>query len=58
MYQLQYLPGARKFFKKVREKGLKAAFTQALSQLARNPYIGKQKSGDIVMVRFVAIIRG
>lgn len=50
MYELQYLPGAARYFKKVKEKGLKEAFKDALEALAENPYIGELKTGDLAGV--------
>lgn len=47
MYELRYLPGAQRFFKKLREKGLKEAFRRALETIARDPYTGERKTGDL-----------
>lgn len=47
MYELQYMKSAEKYFKKIREKGLKAAFRTALQTIAENPYTGKSKTGDL-----------
>ena len=40
MYELKFLPGAERYFKKVKEKGLKAAFRKALEAIQNDPYIG------------------
>ena len=37
MYALRYLPGAQRFFKKLKEKGLKEAFRRALHHIAQDP---------------------
>lgn len=50
MYELRYLPGAERYFKKIKGKGLKAAFRTALERLAENPYIGQAKTGDLAGV--------
>ena len=47
MYELRYLPGAEKYFKKIKEKGLKEAYKNALQKIAQNPYQGKIKTGDL-----------
>ena len=47
MYELRYLPGAEKYFKKIKEKGLKEAFKAALLKISQNPYDGEPKSGDL-----------
>jgi mRNA interferase RelE/StbE len=41
---------AEKYFKKIREKGLKDAFKNALSKIADNPYCGEAKQGDLTGV--------
>ena len=45
MYPFRIL--REKYFKKIREKGLKAAFRTALQTIAENPYTGKSKTGDL-----------
>ena len=47
MYELRYLPGAERFFKKLKEKGLKDAFRNALEAIAQDPYTGESKTGDL-----------
>lgn len=47
MYELRYLPGAQRFFKKLKEKGLKEAFRRALTAIAQDPYVGERKTGDL-----------
>lgn len=47
MYEVHYLPGAEKYFRKVKEKGLQKAFRAALAKIAADPYSGKAKVGDL-----------
>ena len=47
MYEISYTPAAEKYFKKLKEKGLKKAFKEALIKLSENPYIGNAKKGDL-----------
>ena len=50
MYELKFLPGAERYFKKVEEKGLKAAFRKALETIQNDPYAGEAKVGDLAGV--------
>ncbi len=47
MYELHYLPAAQKYFKKLKEKGLKQAMREALLNISQNPYGGEAKLGDL-----------
>lgn len=47
MYELRYMKPAEKYFKKIKEKGLKDAFKTALTNIAGNPYCGEAKQGDL-----------
>ena len=47
MYELQYLKAAERYFKKIKEKGLKTAFREALSRIAEDPFSGELKTGDL-----------
>ena len=47
MYELRYMKPAEKYFKKIKEKGLKEAFRNALKRIADNPYCGEAKQGDL-----------
>ena len=47
MYKLAYLPGARRYFKKIKDKHLKEAMQAALTEISDNPYIGEEKTGDL-----------
>ena len=48
MYALRYLPGAQRFFKKLKEKGLKEAFRRALwgDRIFEKCGIGRDERGD------------
>lgn len=50
MYKLEYSPRAEKYFKKIKEKGLKEAFQNALTKIAVDPYVGEAKKGDLSKV--------
>ena len=51
MYELRYMPPAEKYFKKLKEKGLIAAFQKALAQISVDPYnAGEAKTGDLAGV--------
>jgi len=48
MYELRYKPPAEKYFKKLKEKGLIAAYRKALGDISDDPYsAGEEKSGDL-----------
>lgn len=47
MYELRYSSAAERYFKKVKEKGLKAEFKAALLKIAGDPYCGSLKVGDL-----------
>ena len=48
MYDLRYKPPAEKYFKKIKEKQLKAEFASALSEISKDPYkAGQMKTGDL-----------
>lgn len=47
MYELRYTSAAQKYFKKIKEKGLRKAFENGLTNIAENPYIGSAKVGDL-----------
>jgi len=50
MYEIRCLPGAKKYFKKIKEKGLAKAFEKALKEISENPYCGHEKTGDLAGV--------
>ncbi|MCL2169530.1 MAG: type II toxin-antitoxin system RelE/ParE family toxin [Defluviitaleaceae bacterium] len=47
MYDLEMKPPAERFLKKLKEKALRAAFKEALEAIAKNPYVGDAKIGDL-----------
>lgn len=47
MYELKLTSAAQKYFKKIKENGLKKAFRDALSQIAEDPSCGSEKNGDL-----------
>ena len=47
MYELRFLKAAERYFKKVKEKGLKSAYRDALGKIADDPYVGGLKTGDL-----------
>lgn len=46
MYELRYSPAAQKYFKKIKEKGLRKAFENGLTNIAENSYSGSAKVGN------------
>lgn len=50
MYEIRFLPASERYFKKIKEKGLKRAFQEALAVIAQNPYAGDAKTGDLAGV--------
>ncbi len=44
MYALRYLPGAQRFFKKLKEKGLPWELAKAFDEIYRNSYKDFQNS--------------
>ena len=47
MYEVNYSKSAERYFKKIKDKRLLAAFKGAIDELKANPYIGTQKVGDL-----------
>ena len=48
MYELRFKPPAEKYLKKLKEKGLIAAFRDALAKISEDPYNeGDEKTGDL-----------
>jgi mRNA interferase RelE/StbE len=47
MYELRYFTIAEKYFRKLKEKGLKAAYQTALHTISEDPYQGSMKIGDL-----------
>lgn len=46
-----FLPPAEKYFKKLRDKKLKARFKQKIEQIADDPLLGAMKQGDLSGIR-------
>lgn len=47
MYEIRYSNTAQRYFKKIKEKGLKTAFRTALERIGEEPYCGTLKIGDL-----------
>ena len=47
MYEVSYSKPAERYFKKIKDKHLLAAFKAAIDQLRIDPYIGSPKTGDL-----------
>ena len=47
MYKLGYMPPAKKYFKKLKDKKLISAYSLALNEIATDPYTGEAKTGDL-----------
>jgi len=43
LHPISFLPPAEKYFKKIKEKGLKDAFFEAINQIRLDPYSGSPK---------------
>jgi mRNA interferase RelE/StbE len=48
--QIEYLPPAEKYLKKIKDKALKRAFLSAIDHIAADPYVGTSKTGDLAGV--------
>lgn len=42
-----FLPPAKKYFKKLKDKKLKELYKEAIQKIAEDPYIGETKKGDL-----------
>ena len=47
MPELRFLPAAGKYLKKLKDKGLKEKFHEAIQTILENPFIGEAKKGDL-----------
>ena len=47
MYNLRYMPPAKKYFKKLKDKGPIRAYSEALEKISTDPYSGEAKIGDL-----------
>lgn len=50
MVEVRFTGAAEKYLKKIKEKGLKRAFQEALEEISSEPYIGELKIGDLAGV--------
>jgi mRNA-degrading endonuclease RelE of RelBE toxin-antitoxin system len=55
MFELRYAKHAERYFKKLKEKGLKAAYRKALIEIAQDPFQGNLKVGDLAGIYCVDI---
>jgi len=58
MYDLRYMPPAKKYFKKLKERGLINAYKEALEKIAADPYAGEAKIGDLAGIYCMDIFYG
>jgi len=47
VYEVEYSKPAERYFKKIKEKQLLAAFKSAIDKLRLDPYVGMRKTGDL-----------
>lgn len=47
MPELRFLPAAGKYLKKLKDKGLKEKFHEAIQTIIENPFVGEAKKGDL-----------
>ncbi len=47
MYEVKISSQAAKYFKKIKDKHLKQSFFEAINKIAKDPYIGSRKKGDL-----------
>ena len=47
MYDIEFLPQAENYFKKLKEKPLKEKYKNAIIDIRNNPSIGQAKVGDL-----------
>lgn len=47
MFEIRFTRAAEKYFRKIKEKGLKIAFKSALKTISADPFAGKLKTGDL-----------
>lgn len=50
MHEIRFTGAAERYFKKIKEKGLKKAFQEALIDIGNDPTIGELKTGDLTTV--------
>lgn len=47
MYEILFSTQAERYFKKIKEKQLKETYKNAIAELAKDPYKGQSKQGDL-----------
>ena len=47
MYEVIFAPPAERYLKKLKDKRLKEKFKEAVKLISENPYIAKEKTGDL-----------
>ena len=47
MYEVIFAPPAERYLKKLKDKRLKEKFKEAVKLISENPYIAKEKNGDL-----------
>jgi len=47
MYEILFSSAAERYFKRLKEKPLKKAYKDALFEIAKDPYVGPAKYGDL-----------
>jgi mRNA interferase RelE/StbE len=47
VYPIALLPPAERYFKKIKEKGLKDVFLDTINRIRQDPYSGIAKKGDL-----------
>lgn len=45
--QVRFMPSAEKYLKKLKDKKLKELFKTAIKEIVKDPFSGKEKSGDL-----------
>ena len=48
MYPIAFLPPAERYFKKIRERGLKDAFYKVIKEIRQAPFKDIPKKGDLL----------
>jgi len=47
LYEIRFMPKSEKYIRKIKDKNLKNKFKQAFYEIAKNPFIGQAKKGDL-----------
>lgn len=50
MYKISYARAAEKYLKKIKDKQLLATFKAAIDKIKKDPYVGTQKTGDLLSI--------